>query len=242
LPRSRLETGSFSPVGIYGRTVGVCAERARELLLLGLLVFIPLGLIDALVDHVHVDTGVDSALLIAGAIAVGVMQAFSTLIGEIFYSGAVAGLLTSPAEEKMVPSRVVRHLPFGRLIAADVLFAAGAILGLLLLVVPGVIFFTWFGLVAPLIEIEKRGVREAFAHSRALVRGHFWSVLAVLGPITLGSSALINAIGKVGHDLLGQTFWATWLSEGIGNVLVSPFYAVPTVLLTLKLIEIKSDS
>jgi hypothetical protein len=242
LPQPLPETGRFSPVGIYGRTLRVSAERGRELLLLGVLVFIPLGFIDSVVGKIEIDSGTASVGLIIGSVAVGLLQVSSTLLGEVFYSGAVAGLLTSPRDRGISPRQVLRTLPVGRLIGADLLFNVGVVLGLLLLIAPGVIFFTWFGLVAPVIEIEKRGVREGFARSRALVRGHFWAVLVVLAPLTLAADEVINAIARLGHGLLGHSFWSTWLAEVVGNVLVSPFYAVPAVLMTVQLIAIKAES
>ena len=48
--------------------------------------------------------------------------------------------------------------------------------GLLLLVIPGLILFNVLALVGPVIEVENRKVMAAIRRSIHLVRGHFWSV------------------------------------------------------------------
>ena len=78
-------------------------------------------------------------------------------------------------------------------------------------------------------------MRAAFTGSRRLVRGHFWTVLAVLGPITLASEALSDAALAIAHRVLGDTVLADWLAESATNIGLSPFYAVAAVLMTLQL-------
>src|SRR4029079_13461208 len=65
--------------------------------------------------------------------------------------------------------RVLRRLAWGRLLAADVILVAATTVGAALFVVPGVIVFTLFCLVGPLINIEQIGVAAAFRRSAALV-------------------------------------------------------------------------
>ncbi len=61
-------------------------------------------------------------------------------------------------------------LPLGRLVAADVVLAIATLVGLALFVVPGVIVFTLWSLVGPVITIEDRPVGSAFRRSWQLVR------------------------------------------------------------------------
>jgi hypothetical protein len=78
-------------------------------------------------------------------------------------------------------------------------------------------------------------VRAAFARSRRLVKGHFWIVLVVLLPITLASEALSAAIVDGFHDLIHSTLVSAWVGEALANIVLSPFYAVAAVLMTLDL-------
>ncbi|MGH2451546.1 MAG: hypothetical protein ACRDGE_09805 [Candidatus Limnocylindria bacterium] len=63
---------------------------------------------------------------------------------------------------------------------AGILAALGVGLGLLLLIVPGLILWTWWLVIVPVIMFEGTGVTAAFGRSRELVRGHGWSVFGVL--------------------------------------------------------------
>ncbi len=223
---------------MYVATARRCAERAGPLLLVGVVVFVPLGLLDALANRTGDLVDVDSASdLLEGALAaVGLAQAFTSLLGEVFYSGAVA-LMTARSQRDREPSlgHLARSLSYRKLIAVDLLFGIAVAIGLLLLVVPGVVLFTWFALAGPLVELDKVGVREAFARSRRLVRGNFLPVLAVLGPIALASEVLVNAVLRAGHGALGDSLLSDWAVESAANVALSPFYAVAAVLITIEL-------
>ena len=68
----------------------------------------------------------------------------------------------------------LRTLPWARLLAADVILVAATTIGTALLVVPGLIVFTLFCLVGPLVNIEGIGVAAAFRRSASLVRTAPW--------------------------------------------------------------------
>jgi hypothetical protein len=227
---------------IYRQTLRTFRERAGFLLLVGILVFVPLGLVDALANRVEADGlgGLDSLSdLVKAALALGVvLQATTSLLGEVFYSGAV-GLTLAHARHGHQPTlrEIGKSLSYGRLIAVDVLFGVAVAVGLILLIVPGVVVFTWFSLAGPLVEIEDDGVRSSLGRSRHLVKGHFWAVLAVLGPITLASEALTNLVISASHHVIANEFVRDWIAESLTNVALSPFYAVAAVLIALRLLE-----
>ena len=224
---------------IYLDTFRTYWARAGFLLVLGALVFVPLGLLSALADQLGTDIENAGDLSLLGWVALGgaiVAQAFTTLIGELFYSGAVAVALAEGERGKEPSLReVARRLAYWRLIAVDILFVTGTAIGLLLLVVPGVIFFTWFALSAPIVELEGAGVRTAFARARSLVRGHFWLVFAVLVPISFVGEAITEVAVDGIHGLIHNPFLHDWTAEIVTSVLISPVYAVAAVLLTLRL-------
>ncbi|HEX6455677.1 MAG TPA: hypothetical protein VF009_04065, partial [Solirubrobacterales bacterium] len=151
---------------IYARTARASWRRAGYLLLLGAVVFVPLGFLDALANRIHelrVESGdqvFDLATL--GLLAGFLAQAVTTLLGEVFYAGAV-GLAMRQGEDSPPPSlrAIARQLSYGRLIAVDLLFGVGTGIGLVLLIAPGILFFGWFALAGPIVEIEGRGVRAA---------------------------------------------------------------------------------
>ncbi|HEX3323509.1 MAG TPA: hypothetical protein VHR65_00005, partial [Solirubrobacterales bacterium] len=72
--------------------------------------------------------------------------------------------------------------------------------------------------------------------SIGLVRGHFWLVLAVLVPIEIVSDVLTDLATAGTHALLGDSLLTEWLTDTATNIVLTPFYAVAAVLLTLDLI------
>jgi hypothetical protein len=209
-------------------------------------IFVPLGLVDALADRVQeIRAESPSEAFDLGAVALilaVIVQAATTLLGEVFYAGAV-GLALRQGEGSPPPAlrEIARRLSYGRLIAVDILFGLGTALGFVLLIVPGIVFFGWFALAGPIVEIEDRGVRAAFARSRRLVRGSFWTVVLVLVPIVIASELLAVGLLQLPHVVIHDALLSDWLGESLSNIAVSPVYAVAAVLMTLELSVRKRD-
>lgn len=227
---------TIRPTGVYRDTLRTYARRAPQLLLIGAVVFVPLGLLEAVVGRVgSIGSAADSGLTIVAVLALLLVQVVVGLVGEVFYSGAVANLIAFSRQGRQLSLRTLaERLAYRRLIAVAVLYDVAVAVGLLAFVVPGVVLFTWLALAAPLVELQGCGVREAFARSRRLVRGEFWPVLAVLGPITLASQSLDDAVRALGHHLVGHGLIADWFADAATSILVYPLYAVAAVLITLQ--------
>jgi hypothetical protein len=209
-----------------------------SLLIFAALVFLPLGLLDALslqvdVDSLDLTSGVEIATLV---LAIGAVT-MTGLLGEIFFSGAIAISLTHPhGEHPPRPREIAGRIKYGRLVVVDVAFVSIVAIGLLLGLVPGVLAFVFLGLAGPIVEIEERSSLGALGRSFQLVRGSFWFVLWVLLPIEILGDAIGGALAGLVHHELGDTFIATWLAEAISNAFLSPVFAVASVLLTVELI------
>lgn len=212
-----------------------------SLVAFAVVVFVPLGLLDALslqvdVDSLDLTSGIKIAALV---LAVGAVT-MTGLLGEIFFSGAIAISLTHPHGERPPrPREIVRRIKYGRLIVVDVAFVAIVALGLILGVVPGVLAFIFLGLAGPIVEIEECSASAALRRSFQLVRGSFWLVFWVLVPIELVGDAIGSGLAAFVHHKLGDTFVASWLAESVSNAMLSPIFAVAAVLLTVKLIAAK---
>jgi len=220
---------------LYGRIGRTYLSWAPALLLLAVIVFIPVGLLDALAIRVEAGSlDFEHGLHLLAAVAATGAITLTSLFGEVFFSGAVAVSLTHP-EHGHAPSlrAIARRLAYGRLIAIDVLYGVIVTVGLLLLVAPGVAAFAWLGLAGPVVEIERRSVRGALSRSVSLVRGSFWTVLLVLGPIELFGDLITAGLEDLAHGTLGHSLLATWLAESAANILFTPVFAVAAVLLTL---------
>lgn len=228
----------------YARIWRTYRGWASSILLLAAIVFVPLGLLNALTMNVELDSlditnGIKLAAL---ALAVGVVTA-TGLIGEVFFSGAIAISLTHPHGENPPPLReIARRLNYGRLIAVDLIFVGIVAVGLLLGVVPGILAFVWLGLAGPVVELEDRSATGALRRSLLLVRGNFWLVFLVLAPIELLGDAIGGGLAALVHDLLGHTFLATWLAESVSDAALAPIFAVAAVLLTVELMREKDGT
>jgi hypothetical protein len=221
----------------YARIWRTYRGWARSILTLAAIVFIPLGLLSSLtlnveLDALNITNGIKLAAL---ALALGAVT-LTGLLGEVFFSGAIAVSLTHPHGEDPPPLReIARRLNYGRLIAVDLLFVAVVALGLLLGLMPGILAFVWLGLSGPVVELEDRTTGGALRRSLQLVRGNFWLVFLVLAPIEIVGDAIGTGLAALVHDLLGHTFLATWLAESLADAALSPVFAVAAVLLTVEL-------
>ena len=188
----------------------------------------------------------DPGSLIKLAAAIGAVAAITMtgLLGEVFYSGAVAVSLTHPAHEK--PPSIARSRPPARLQAADpgrhrLRRPRDRRPGRLLhprhprlrLVRPG-----RTGGRAGGTDRARRPCAAAPPWS-ATTSG--WSSSS--SPRSSSSATSFGElVGHLVHGALGDSFFATWLAESASNIAFTPVFAIAAVLLTLDLIAAKDES
>jgi hypothetical protein len=234
----------LSLFSIYGRIWRTYLAWAGTLLPLACFVFVPLGLIHAIPVHVEATAlNIDSGLEVLGTALALLLLVTTGLLGEIFYTGAVAIALTHPHDGEPPSLReVAGSIRYGTLIAVDLIFGVLVALGVVAFLIPGILVFVYLGLAAPVVEVEHRGVGASLLRSFALVRGHFWLVLAVLVPIELVSDGLTDLATAGAHALLGDSLLAEWLTDTATNIVLTPFYAVAAVLLSIDLIAARDGA
>ncbi|HYV59090.1 MAG TPA: hypothetical protein VFA62_03390, partial [Acidimicrobiia bacterium] len=127
---------------------------------------------------------------------------------------------------------ILRTLPYGRLIGADLLLALGTLLFSLALFVPGMIFFTYFSLVGPALVMEDRRVFSAFRRSRQLVRGHFWLVFVLVTLPILFEENVVHGIVEI-FESLGSL--AVFVVNTLAGAAVGSIVAVIEVTLAHRL-------
>jgi hypothetical protein len=175
--------------GTYRRRFGLIAGAA--LVVFGITAGFDV-LIDAFDDRASEYPGLLAALFVVAGLAT---------FGTTFFAGLLDRIVGE--EERGHPRRplgqVLRTLPYWRLIAADVLLSLGAAVATILLIVPGLIFYTYFSLVGPAVVMEDRKVFDAFRRSMRLVRGKFWlTFLLVTLPILVEEDAVHGMVALVG--------------------------------------------
>ena len=121
----------------------------------------------------------------------------------------------------------------GAVALASILAGIAIVIGLALVIVPGLYLITIWAVLVPVIVIERSGALAAFGRSRQLVRGRGWHVFATL--------VLVYVILLVVDIVLGLIFSAlphvlgSGLSQVISGTLISPFLALVVTLVYYRL-------
>jgi hypothetical protein len=217
----------------------IARARWGVLLLAAMVIFVPVGLVEA-IDHELEEALTDPDGLDLGTLIEIVTAAFvfgaGSLLGDVVYAGIVAAAVIAERTKHEGSLReLLEGLPVLRLIAVDLLLGLIVVIGFLLLIVPGLVFITWFALVAPVVKVEHPPIRAAFRRSRDLVRGHFWLVFAFVIPIVIVAEALSGLAQSGMVELLGESFVADWAGATAADVLTAPLYALGVVVLYFEL-------
>jgi hypothetical protein len=126
------------------------------------------------------------------------------------------------------------------LAVAGLLAAAGIVLGLILLIVPGLVLLTFWLLIVPVIMLEGRGVLESFGRSRELVSGYGWKVFGVIA-LTI----VVLIVVSIGFGIVEEivdTPWARLLIDIVSQTLTAPFVALAWTLTYYRLRELRERS
>ena len=226
-------------LGVYARIARIYRAWATRLFALAVVVFIPLGFVDALLEQVDTSSlDVTEGFKVAALLAALAAVTASSLFGEVFFSGAIAASLTHPEDEESPGfAHLARHISYGKLILVDILFVLMLVLGTFVFILPGVLVFVYLSLAGPVVELEKLGIVAGFKRSFGLVRGHFWMAAGVLIPVEIVGDGVNEALVDAAHSLLGHGLLSSWVGEAIGNIVTAPVVSVAIVVLTLDLIH-----
>jgi hypothetical protein len=169
-------------LSIYGRNLSIVLPVAL------VLVFIPLG-IDLLIEHELPD--VWASLLTA------VIDSFATVI----FSGAAEELVHrwEGGQRRIRLAGVLAKVPrvILPLFAVALVQAFALLVGLVLLVVPGLVAYTYFAVVGPVVVAERPGFRATFGRSARLVRGNAWRVFAIVLGLEVAAAVVGLVIGLI---------------------------------------------
>lgn len=149
-------------------------------------------------------------------------------IGITFYAGLLDKVVGEfeLGEDPEPVLHVLRTLPYGSLIVADILITAASALGMVLFVIPGLVLFTLFAITGPVINIERLGAIKGMRRSAHLVRPHFWLVFFLVSvPLGLEHQVVHWANELVLHHSLIEVF----LVQGITGMIVGSFVGLVEV-------------
>jgi len=116
---------------------------------------------------------------------------------------------------------------------ASILAAIGIVIGLALLIVPGLILLTFWAVIIPCIVVGGAGVFASFGQSMRTVRGHAWSVFGTLLLVFLIYIAFSIVVSLILVFL--PHFLRSFVSTVVIGTLVAPFWALVVTLIYYRL-------
>ena len=174
---SRDPTLRFRPIA--AAVVHTARRHAWRILVVSIAVSAVTVAAELAADHLLDRADVTEALV--GALSTSTLS----LLGAVFLSGFLCRLVSSTEHEKTGQAAdgsrirdVLRSLPWGSLILADLLATLIIVAGLVALIIPGLIAITLLAVVGPVIELEHRSALAGLRRCVHLVRPHFWRVAA----------------------------------------------------------------
>lgn len=213
--------------------------NASKLILIVAIVVVPLTFISSLFSGVVFrgttnaqDVVIDRSfgLIVAGGL-------ITALISVIIYAVLQAAILRAAAQatigDPVDPQESYRFgfRRLGSVILVSVLVGLAVIGGLILLVIPGLIFLFFLSVSVPVLIVENRRGTDAMGRSWNLVKGHFWHVVGVLVVAGLITGVISSIIGAIG----GNVWVVRWIFSAIGAIITAPFTSLVSVLLYLDL-------
>jgi hypothetical protein len=220
--------GKLDTADSFDRIFGIYQRQFVVLIGAALGVFVPIGILSGVVS---------TSGSLALALVVGVLSA----IGQALYTGAVVGAVEDLRDGRRdydIGELLRAAVPFiFPLIVTGLFYGLCVVVGLVLIIVPGLIFLTWFSLFAPAIVIEQRGIFDSFNRSRELVRGNGWRVFGVLVVAFLIQAVIQNILGRIGinaDSLVLRTVLAI-----VGGVITAPIMALAVSVVYFQLRELK---
>jgi hypothetical protein len=158
------------------------------------------------------------------------------MVGVVVYAGILDKVVGAHlhGHPNLTLKQIWHVLPLGRLVGADVVLALATLVGLALFVVPGVIVFTMWSLVGPVITIEDRGVRAGLARSWQLVRPHFWLPFFLLGLPLQVEETVLHAIHYA--EIFDHPLIPAFLVNGLLGMVIGSIVGLIEVVLAYDLI------
>jgi hypothetical protein len=228
--------GGLSIRGTLAEALRVYGRHWRLLVPLGLVVLLPQAIIESGVEEIEIDrlsTLGDYLKLAAIPFTVVLI-----LGGEALLAGVITALVLQWRLGHPLPALLtfLGALAWLRLIAVDLLLSLGAAIGVVLLLLPGLLFLAYFSIAPALIEIEDRSIREAFRRSAELVRGRLWPVFALIVGVILVTEAIGQTLIALFHGFLPELG-----SELAANALLESIQGLVIALVAIRLIELHGE-
>ena len=197
--------------------------------------FVVFGIV-AVIDAIATVLIVEHVSSSLGDVITSTAAAVLAMAGVVVYAGILDKVVGAHlhGHPDLSLGEIWKVLPLGRLAVADVVLAVATLAGTALFVIPGIVLFTLWSLVGPVITIEDRSVMSAFGRSWRLVRPHFWFTLfLVVVPLEI-EQAVLHAIHYT--ELFDHPLVPAFLINGLLGMLISSVVGLVEVVLAYELI------
>jgi hypothetical protein len=197
-------------------------------------VFGAVAAIDAVATVLVIDRHVSRP---GGAAITSAASAVFSMVGVVVYAGILDKVVGSHlhGHPDLRIREIWRVLPLGRLVAADVVLAGATLAGLALFVVPGVVIFTLWSLVGPVLTIEDRSVGSALRRSWQLVRPCFWLTFWLVALPLQVEQTVLHAIHYT--EIFEHPLVPAFLLNGLLGMVIGSVVGLVEVVLAYELIS-----
>jgi hypothetical protein len=223
---------------VIGAALRTYRERFWRVAGTAFVVFGTVAAIDAVATVLVIDRHVSRP---AGAAITSAASAVFSMVGVVVYAGILDKVVGAHlhGHPDLTVREIWRALPLGRLVAADLVLAVATLAGVALFVVPGVVIFTMWSLVGPVLTIEDRSVTSALRRSWQLVRPCFWLTLCLVALPLQVEQTVLHAIHYA--DIFEHPFVPAFLVNGLLGMVVGSVVGLVEVVLAYELISRADD-
>jgi hypothetical protein len=185
---------------------------------------------------VFVISGILSAVLVAASPGLGLLGLLISLVATTLFTGMVVELVADVQDGRRDAGardllRAVMPV-LGQLLLVSIVVAIGVLVGIVLIVVPGLILMTIWAVAAPVVVLERPPGLRPLARSRELVRGNGWQVFGVILLLVLLVIVLAGAL-QLAADSAGTGVGV--VVRVVVGVLTAPLSALAAAVLYFEL-------
>jgi hypothetical protein len=219
--------------------------NAASLILIVAIVVVPLTFISSLFSGVVFEGSKHTTIVFGEPVEV-VDRSFGFLIGGLIITAVISVIISAVLQAAILRAAAQATIGdpvdpqesyrfgfkrLGSVILVSLLVGLAVAGGLILLVIPGLIFLIFLSVSVPVLIVENRRGRAALSRSWNLVKGHFWHAVGVIIVAGIITGIVGGIIGSIG----GNAWVVRWIFSSIGTIITAPFTALVSVLLYLDL-------
>jgi hypothetical protein len=230
---------------ILSAAFNVYKANAASLILIVAIVVVPLTFISSLFSGVVFNGTTHTATILGQDVEV-IDRSFGFIVGGLIITALISVIISAVLQAAILRAAAQATIGdpvdpqesyrfgfkrLGSVILVSLLVGLAVAGGLILLVIPGLIFLVFLSVSVPVLIVENRRGTAAMSRSWNLVKGHFWHAVGVILVSGLIAGIVNGIIGAIG----GDAWVVRWIFSAIAAIITAPFTSLVSVLLYLDL-------